>query len=472
MSIPENIVDVNTLEKEIFRQVCELGREALRAALESYDEELHCKRDKSVYRDKGLRKTTCKTVMGESEYRRHIYKVRGGEGRDKYVYLLDEAIGCSGNGFFSVTLMEEIARTCCGSSYREAAREVSALTGQTISHTAAWKIVQQLGEGVGSQERQAAALAAKCAGKGTLETKLLFEEQDGVWLKLQGKSRKEHGVSKEMKLAIAYDGAVKVGKKRWELTNKVACANFEGAARFQRRKEGVIAADYNVDMIEMRLLNGDGAAWIKSAAKYGEAHFQLDQFHRNKAIRTYVRDEDVRDEITELLYDKEIDLLLEYIATAAENADDEIERENLLTLLTYFTENKDGLIPCRRRGLRYPEPPEGKEYRRMGAMESNVFTILGNRMKGRRACWSINGANNMARLLCLKVTNKLSDTLRRLPSAVLPEKYADEALTSMTAAQAPKTNGKGYEPRRSGAFPSTGAYKTLRRIGAAASPLV
>ena len=48
-----------------------------------------------------------------------------------------------------------------------------------------------------------------------------------------------------MKLAIAYDGK-KTGTNRYELTNKVACASFE-RDKFYRRKEGVIAAHYNVD---------------------------------------------------------------------------------------------------------------------------------------------------------------------------------------------------------------------------------
>lgn len=33
-------------------------------------------------------------------------------------------------------------------------------------------------------------------------------------------------------------------------------------------------------------------------------------------------------------------------------------------------------------------------------MEGNVFTIIGIRMKGRRACWSIDGGNRIATLLC------------------------------------------------------------------------
>jgi len=69
-----------------------------------------------------------------------------------------------------------IVKAACEGSYRAAARSVSEMTGQTISHTAAWNVVQQLGERVDAREQEAAAQAAKSEGKGTLETKLLFEE--------------------------------------------------------------------------------------------------------------------------------------------------------------------------------------------------------------------------------------------------------------------------------------------------------
>lgn len=80
----------------------------------------------------------------------------------------------------------------------------------------------------------------------------MFEEQDGIWLKLQGIARKKYGSTKEMKLAIAYDGATETAKGRYDLSNKIACANFEGANEFVKRKEGVIASIYNVDEIESR----------------------------------------------------------------------------------------------------------------------------------------------------------------------------------------------------------------------------
>lgn len=444
MSVTENVVNFNSLETETFRGVCRLGCELLQQALEMYDLELSMSRDKSVYITKDIRQTTIKTVMGEVSYYRRMYEVEGEDGTKKYVYLLDEAMGIGGTGFYSELLSGMIAKAACDSSYRATARAVSELTGQTISHTAAWKVVQRLGERIDSQEAEAAVLAAKNKGKGTLEPPLLFEEMDGIWLNLQGKDRKKHGKSKEMKVAIAYDGAEKTGKKRYRLTNKVATANFETAKRFRRRKEGAIAATYNVDEIDNRFVNGDGAKWIKDSRIDETVQLQLDAFHRNKAIIQYVADPEARKVLFKLLYTKQTDLLLDAIEAYSNSTEDEKVRDNYLKLFTYFQNNKEGLIPCHRRGLNIPEPPEGKVYRHLGAMESNIFTIIGNRMKGGRACWSIKGGNNLARLLCLKTTGKLAETLRSLSTMVLPERYAEEIEVKMSVAKVPLREGKGY----------------------------
>jgi len=466
MILTENSIDFKSLERKIHEIVCENGRAAIKTALEKYDSVLMLNRDRRIYRHKGLKSTVIKTVMGEVEYSRAIYERKNEDGTKQFVYLLDEAIGFEGSGFMSGLLSERIAQASCESTYREAARSVSELTGQTISHTAAWNVVQDLGKRLDAQELESSALAAKNQGVGELETKVLFEEADGVWLKLQGKSRKEHGTSCEMKLSIAYDGAQKVGKKRYKLTNKVACANFESAGKFQRRKEGVIAAEYNTDEIEVRIVNGDGATWIKSAAADDTSYFQLDPFHRNQAITRAAPDENARKTMLDLLYSKDIDGLLTYIDALANSMEDEKRETSLRELHTYFTNNKEGLIPYYRRGLDLPQPPEGKEYRGMGAMESNVFTIIGNRMKGRRACWSIEGGNNLARLLCLKTTQKLSAALQNITSFVLPERYAQEIITGFSSSRVAKSVGKGYNGIHQATFPATPDYKWLRDIGA------
>jgi hypothetical protein len=312
--------------------------------------------------------------------------------------------------------------------------------------------------------REAAALAERNERAGTAEAAVLFVEQDGVWLHLQGKSREENGKPKEMKTAIAYDGAAKEGGGRCRLTGKVAAASFEPAAEFNRRREGAIAEAYDADEIKYRLVNGDGAAWIKPGADDDTAHFQLDPYHRNRAIIENVRDDAARSHIFVRLGSKRIDEALEYIDALANSAGDEAEEKKLRFLHGYLSGNKEGLIGWRQRGLGVSEPPEGKEYRGMGAMESNVFTIAGNRMKGGRACWSINGGNNLAGLLALKHTGRLGDAIGGFAPMCLPEKYCAEARAGMSPSKAPAHDGKGYEPPRAGAAPATPDWAFLRNI--------
>jgi len=464
MSVTENGIDFNSFEREIFRGCCAAGREAIKIQLKSWDNELMLNRDRSVYRHKGQRKTVLKTVMGEVEYERAVYERINEDGTKSYVYLLDEAMDLPSSGKMSGLLSGLIAEAVCEGTYRHAAKSVSEMTGQTLSHMAAWTVTQQLGKRIDAQEQVASEAAAKSKGCGKLETPVLFEEQDGIVLNLQGKSRKKHGKNKEMKVAIAYDGAEKVGKNRYKLTNKVSAANFESAVDFIKRKEGKIAQTYNVDEIEARILNGDGASWIKRSVTDETVHFQLDTFHRNKAVLENVSHPEMRKHIFKLLYTKQTDLLLDHLEALANSVSDDREYEKMQTLLNYFTTNKDGLIGWHRRGLGLPDAPKGKEYRRLGAMESNIFTIIGNRMKGGRACWSVEGGNNLARLLTLKHTGRLRQAVDSLTTWTLPERYAQEVTVSMSSAKAPKADGKGFEPRRGGAAPATPEYRFLREI--------
>ena len=386
--IQEKMIDCKGLEQKIFADVCKMGREYFAEVLAEVDRELHKSRDKSVLRDKGKCRTTLKTVMGEVEIYRHVYTFVNEEGKNGTIYLLDKAMGREDFGLFSEMLIEQIGASVCESTFRATANEISSLTGQTISHTAVWQIAQKLGERVDKTEEKNAFLASDNKGLGELETKLLFEEQDGIHLSLQGEDRKNHGEKKEMKLAIAYDGWVSEGKNRYKLTNKIACANFESVGKFRKRKEGVIAANYDVDEIEVRVLNGDGASWIKKTDDI-DTIYQLDPFHRNRELVRAAPDETARDEMLKLLYSKRIEDLLTYIDALANSVEDEKTEVRLRNLHTYFSNNSDGLVAYKRRGIELPKPPDGKEYRTLGTCESNIFSIIGNRMKGRRACWQM-----------------------------------------------------------------------------------
>lgn len=83
---PSEKVKFSFLEKEIFRQMCELGCNVLKEAIEAQSEQIHQARDKKKYHDKGTRKSCIKTLMGPVEYSRHVLP-SGGRKWEECLYL-------------------------------------------------------------------------------------------------------------------------------------------------------------------------------------------------------------------------------------------------------------------------------------------------------------------------------------------------------------------------------------------------
>lgn len=114
--VEENLVSFKEMEQKIFAYVCELGREITQIMLEAYDKELAEGRDKKVYRSKGSRRTTIKTVYGEVEYSRRVYRTQTEDGQRAHVFLLDQAMQMDKIGLISTNLAEKIAMTGYGSA--------------------------------------------------------------------------------------------------------------------------------------------------------------------------------------------------------------------------------------------------------------------------------------------------------------------------------------------------------------------
>ena len=429
----------------------ELGQEIMRSCLEIKDKQLMAERDIQRYRCKGLRKTCIKTRCGTVEYSRRVYQdnfARPGE--SKSVYLLDESMGVEKVGNVSPGLCKLVASSVCESTYRAAARQVSELSGQPLSAQGAWNVVQELGRRQRKRTERNALLAKEAQGSGEIETPLLYEENDGVWLHLQGESGKQHGKSKEMKVGIAYDGVLwaenKKGDKRRILNNKIAYSCFEHAKEFRANKEGLVAGTFNVDSIELRVINGDGASWIQKQ-KGVDAITVLDKYHRNKKISECIKDPDKAKLMSEALHEKTTDELLEYIEAAITTVLDEDEREGLQNLYNYYSENKDSMKGYYDRGIEIPptREPGVLHHARLGSMESNIFTLIGNRMKGRRFNWSIEGANNLSSLLCAYHTTGMEILFAEIPKE--PESVTEWIDTGkpLSAKDSPQFAGKGYE---------------------------
>lgn len=444
--VEEKSVTFKELEKKIFAYVCDVAVEMTQIILEDYDRELHDSRDTKKYRDKGCRTTTIKTVYGNVTYDRHVYQTEDEEGHKAYVYLLDEAVKMDKIGLISTNLAEKIASCVTENPYRVTADIISSTSGQTISHGGAWKLVQKLGERVSEEEKLQVKKMNADEAEGTREIKVLFEEMDGVWLRLQGKDHKSIA-KQEMKVATIYEGWEKEDKSGSHLCGKKVIAGMEKSNEFHEKREAQIRSIYRADEIEYRILNGDGGSWIKDPYE-PETVFQLDRFHIRQEIKRKLNwDKEAAREVEKLFEEEKMDEMLEYIRIYADSVDTGDEKDSRAKkareLYQYLNNNKEGLIPYQKRNIKLPEPPEGMRYGNMGVQENQNCTVITIRMKGNRKRWSVNGANNMAKLLYRKENKELVETVNRYAETLIFNIRMSEIITTLSAAKAPKKDGKG-----------------------------
>lgn len=444
----ENGLTFKDFEKKTFEMICKLGQEYTKDFLERYDTYLMENRDKSAYRNKGKRATTVKTVYGEVEYERRIYQVTREDGLTEFVYLLDEQLEISGVGLISMNMAEQMVSNITEMSYRETAEKITEMTGQSISAMGVWNVIQELGDKVCEDEKNLVKAHKAGLVRGEKEAPVLFEETDGVYVRLQKEKQKKG----EIKLGIAYDGWKKTGKERYELNGKVVVAGFSKSKEFQEYREATIAKTYNLDETDIRIMNADGAEWIKNICD-SETVFQLDPFHRNKAIKENIPYPQASETIQELLKQKDIDGMFNYLEMYRDSLyeDEEIEKAN--RLITYLKNNREGLIPYTEKDLDLPENKHGLVYRNMGTMENHVWSIIAKRMKHNHTCWSIKGGNNLAKILAKKCSGKLNEVASKLKMPVFEQAVVAKIEQDiLMAGQIKIKTGKGYEYPKNGSL--------------------
>ena len=442
--LQESEINFKSLEGNIFKYGCEVACEEMKNLLQEIDRWLAKTRDKSIYRHKGHRKTCIKTLMGEVEYSRAVYEVTDGSSERKFVYLLDEYMGFDCVGFVSSNLAGKIADNICECSYAQTAKNISELTGQSISHQGVWNVVQKLGRKVEEQENRCIELNKDVNFHGDRETKVLMEEADGVIVRKQ-KRCKGKGKNFEIKLALFHEGRKQTGKNRFELAEKNVVCGIESSKEFTKRKEAMISKIYNTDEIEMRIFNSDGGTWIKALyEKDDTVCHQLDPFHVNKAIKGAGLGKEFESAVFNYLKINRIDEMLGYIEAVLNSVEEDKETSKVSELYRYLFNNRNSIIPYQNRGIELPELNEGLVYKGMGNAEHNVYLTVAKRMKHRSASWSEEGGLNLCKILCLKVSHKLSETLETISNIVLPDKINERVTDILSAGKVPQRVGKGY----------------------------
>lgn len=471
LSLNDNGMTFKELEKKIYKYACNEACKALKEILEVLDEKLMNERDTKVYRNKGRKQTCLRTIMGDVEYSRRIYEFNLEDGKKATKYLLDEYLGMDTIGNVSINLVETILTNVSELSFRKTAENIKLMCNQEISAQGVWNVVQTVGEKIKEIENRKIELNDKGLLKGETETPVLFQEQDGVWLSIQGKDRpKGKSKKKELKLAVSYTGwTLRPGSKQEHIVvDKTVCASFDKVNYFKKLTEATIAEKYNVDEIQTRILNGDGAKWIKATCQDQDIHFQLDPFHVSQAILRNVSDKKDQKELLRFFKEGKVDEGLEAITKMLiANNDNEKAFNKLVTLYDYLVSNREGLIPYKLRdNIKMPTPPEGIEYKSLGTMEHNICDVLAQRMKGRKMSWSINGADNLAKILSEKFSNRLFDTIDKIYRNIIPKEVIESINITLplTGFQANKKAKKSkiYQCQ-SAQIPYSGAAVTIGR---------
>lgn len=467
--VDEKLVSFKELEKKIYSYVCELAREITQSVLESYDRELADSRNTKLYRSKGKRKTSIKTVYGEVKYSRNVYRTENEDGQVAHIYLLDQAMNMDKIGLISTNLAEKIALTVTESPYRVTADIISSTCGQSISAGGVWNMKQRLGDRIDEEETYAVKQMDAEQSEGEKIVSVLFEEMDGVWLRMQDERHKKMK-KQEMKVFTMYEGwdAEKEKQKRSTLVEKTMLAGMEDSAEFHAKREACIRKKYAADEIGQRILNGDGGSWIKEPYD-SETIIQLDRYHIYQEILRKISDKKAQKEIRELFEQEKMDEMLEYIqlyATSVESPDEKDKaNKKAMELYKYLNNNKEGLLPYNKRGIIIGEPKEGIIYKGMGIQETQNCTVITLRMKHRRMRWSVQGANNLAKALYRKENKELIKTIDRYTDGLVFTLQMQEIVETLSAAKAPKKDGKGnpYLDRFNHRLPLFEAMQTASR---------
>lgn len=440
-------VTFKDLEEITFKIACEFANEMLKNMLEEYDKQIMESRDKTKYRHKGIETTTLKVKTGLVQYSRVKYLENQEDGTKKCKYLIDELLEINKIGQFSSGLIELIVKNISEVSYRACAETINSFTGITVSGAGIWQIIQKLGEEIKTYEKEKVeTYEDDKLEAGTKETLVVYQEADGIMICTQGKDRKEHiekykkehpdeEVPKkvrniEIKLGMTYEGWKKVAMNRYELVGKEYVSGYMTGEDMANITNANLHSKYNMEKVELRVLNSDGGSWIKKLLVTGTI-YQADSYHIKEKINTQVKDLEDAEKLKEMFWKKEYSEMIEYVEDLKYKYNGEYEEINKLEeLKRYLEKRKESMKRYNdneeiKKKLKSFNKQTGLKYRNMGCQESNNYSILTRRFKRRRMSWSKNGSENLAKVITTYASESCTDIIKHFNIQKLPESFIE-----------------------------------------------
>lgn len=468
ISVTESVTNFKCYEKKIKEMTRNFGRNKIKEDLETLDEELSNQRNKKIFRNKGKKRIDLKTTLSEVEIYRRVYIINEEElekinnkedimyklakkrleAGHKTIYLLDEMLDLKKYGKITEEVVELMLKYIQDNSYRRTAEIVNDITGLSITGACVWQIIQKIGQELKEKEKiEEEKSKEDLMENGNKESHVIFREDDGVYITLQGKDRKkaiekyknENNVEevpksvrkKEVKVITLYTCWEKLKNKRkkaiYKIVDKKIFAQATEGVEIKNVVKRYINNTFNIEKLKFVIRNSDGGTWTKGKNSKKEI-YQLDWFHVRQTLNKNIKDKEDSKKVAQLLRKQEFAKAVAFCDELKWKYDgEESEVKKLEEVQEYIKENKEGLIRYQDRENFKKIKQKNFRYRNMGIQESTNYSVITSRMKRRRMSFSIEGADNLVRVLAMLKSYDYENINKALEVKVLDKKPVDEA---------------------------------------------
>jgi len=423
----ENFKDA---EEEIFDYAMKMAREFCEKALELMDNQLMVDRNKEELEVHEKRSRCLDTLIGPIEFERRYYrKTEGG-----YIHLLDDYLGIPSNDRVSPAIKARALKGVKDLTYRKTADMIEETLDIPISHNAVHDWVQEIGEKIKEEKEQetehfytTGEIPEKEPEAITAEH--LFLEADGVFISLQGAEEKS---SSELKIAISYVGWEERRKfsGEYEVKGKRVFGGIVDSDELWRQSSVGLMKNYELEENEVTILSGDAARWIDKAHYYLPylTCRVLDDYHLQLKITRCLGRSSFTPKLKKALIDHDKEKAMEILDKAESYRKKDKDKKKVGQLRRYILNNWEKIKDFRERGYILPDDTRG-----MGVIESNIDKILANRFKKQGISWSVEGAENLARIIIADRNGELDEIItKEVDWEIKQEKLIEETEGYLT----------------------------------------
>jgi len=188
----ENI-DFNEVLRQIFIMACNIAKDTAKELFESLDDQIRENIDPKRYRFKMKEKKTILTPFGDLTYERGYYLDRR---KDEYFYPLDEFMNIKLEGKVTKDVLLRMVDEVASMSYTKCLEDLEQKNIKTSIGTVRNRVMDFLNK-VNAQEAQRVEKNLSNELHGKKVASVIFEEKDGLYLKIKGSKKKEGDKGRE-----------------------------------------------------------------------------------------------------------------------------------------------------------------------------------------------------------------------------------------------------------------------------------